>query len=67
MKSKCQETGLTKAQIQGDGAIPTHEGTYKSTRPLTTYEQQLLDFAKSLGVTPTQLLGEEEIAPHKGK
>jgi hypothetical protein len=67
MMSKCQETGLTKAQISGEGAIPTHEGTYKSTRPLTTYEQQLLDFAKSLGLTRAQLIGEEEIAPHNGK
>jgi hypothetical protein len=28
--------------------------------------QQLLDFAKSSVLTPAQLLGEEEIAPHKG-
>jgi hypothetical protein len=30
------------------------------------YEQQLLEFAKSSGLTPAQLLGNEEIAPHKG-
>jgi hypothetical protein len=35
-------------------------------RPLTTYEKQLLDFAKSSGLTLAQLLGEEQIALHKG-
>jgi hypothetical protein len=30
------------------------------------HEQQLLDFAKSSGLTLAQLLGEEEIAPYKG-
>jgi hypothetical protein len=60
------ETGLTKAQIRGDDAIPTQQGTYRVTIPLTTFEQQLLDFAKSVGLTPAQLLGDEEIAPHKG-
>jgi hypothetical protein len=60
------ETGLTKAQIRGDDAIPTQQGTYRVTIPLTTFEQQLHDFAKSVGLTPAQLLGDEEIAPHKG-
>jgi hypothetical protein len=41
------ETSLTEAQIRGEDAIPSHEGTYRATRPLTTYEQQLLDFSKS--------------------
>jgi hypothetical protein len=59
-------TGLTAAQIRGNDAIPTHEGTYRATRPLTPYEQQLLNFAKSSGLTTTQLLGAEEIAKHKG-
>jgi hypothetical protein len=44
-----KETGLTEAQIREEDAIPIQEGTYRATRPLTTYEQQLLDFAKSLG------------------
>jgi hypothetical protein len=61
-----RDTILTTSPIQGEDAIPTHEGTYRATRPLTPYEQQLLDFAKSSGLTTTQLLGEEEIAKHKG-
>jgi hypothetical protein len=61
-----RDTILTTSQIQGEDAIPTHEGTYRATRPLAPYEQQLLDFAESSGLTTTQLLGEEEIAKHKG-
>jgi hypothetical protein len=30
------------------------------------YEQQLRDFAKSVGLTPAQLQGDGEITPHKG-
>jgi hypothetical protein len=29
-----KETGPTEAQIRGEDAIPTHEGTYRATRPL---------------------------------
>jgi hypothetical protein len=46
-----KETGLTGAQIRGEDAIATHEGSYRVTRPLTTYEQQLLDFAKLSSLT----------------
>jgi hypothetical protein len=46
-----KDRGLTAAQIRGDDAIPTNEGTYRETRPLTPYEQQLLDFSKSSGLT----------------
>jgi hypothetical protein len=61
-----KDTILTAAQIQGEDAIPTHEGSYRETRPLTPYQQQFLDFAKSLGLTAAQLLGEEELAKHTG-
>jgi hypothetical protein len=60
-----KDTGLNATQIRGEDAIPTHEGTYRATRPLTPYEQHLLDFAKSSGLTTSQLLGEEEIAKNK--
>jgi hypothetical protein len=55
-----KETSLTGAQIRGEDPIPTHEVSYKATRPLTMYEQQFLDFAKLAGLTPTQVLGDEE-------
>jgi hypothetical protein len=55
-----KETSLTEAQIRGEDPIPTQEFSYKATIPLTTYEKQLLDFAKLAGLTPTQLLGDEK-------
>jgi hypothetical protein len=58
-----KETCLIEAQIGGEDAIKTHEGTYRATRPLTTYEQQLLDFAESVSLTLAQHLGDEEITP----
>ena len=60
----------TRGKKKAASSVPQLGTQSKQSIPpfkvLSTYEQQLLDFAKSAGLTPAQLQGEEQIAPHKG-